>query len=106
MNVMKLEVEERNASLALSSGVKQGLSHAAGSSLDAPFLERRHWPHKKFRCPECNSIVYSRRNKLCGVCGELLPSSFLFNDHETFQVEALLRNERERHRRWMSRSQP
>jgi hypothetical protein len=54
-------------------------------------------------CPHCGSIIYSRRNKLCGVCGESLPEQCLFTATEAEKVEQLLRAERRRHRRWNER---
>ncbi|MBM3835744.1 MAG: hypothetical protein FJ403_21240 [Verrucomicrobia bacterium] len=50
------------------------------------------------RCPHCTSIIYSRRNKLCGVCGEELPKEFLFTSTEARKVERTLRSEQMRHR--------
>ena len=32
----------------------------------------------KFRCPNCNALIYSRKNKICGVCEKHLPAEFLF----------------------------
>jgi hypothetical protein len=32
----------------------------------------------EFKCPKCGSVIYSRRNVLCGVCGERLPDELLF----------------------------
>jgi hypothetical protein len=54
------------------------------------------------RCPECDSIIYSRRHKLCGVCAQPLPEEVLFNVVEARRIEGLLSAERERHRRWMA----
>ncbi|MFO1499044.1 MAG: hypothetical protein U1G07_11735 [Verrucomicrobiota bacterium] len=53
------------------------------------------------RCPECKSIIYSRRHKLCSVCAEPLPEQLLFSTTEAERVEQLLRNEQSRHRKWM-----
>jgi ribosomal protein L32 len=53
------------------------------------------------RCPECHSIVYSRRHRLCGVCSNPLPDALLFNPWEAKRVEALLSSERQRHRKWL-----
>jgi len=39
------------------------------------------------RCPKFGSIIYSRRNVLCGVCGERLPSQLLFSAEEREAVE-------------------
>lgn len=54
-------------------------------------------------CPNCESIIYSRRHKLCGVCGKALPEDCLFSADEAHSVEALLNEERERHRKWLNR---
>lgn len=55
------------------------------------------------RCPDCQAPVYSRRFKVCGICGEELPRKVLFTLDEAERVDALLRAERERHRRWLRR---
>src|SRR5437016_10371409 len=46
-------------------------------------------------CPSCHSIVYSRRHKLCGVCGQVLPEDCRFTATEAESVEMLLRAERQ-----------
>jgi hypothetical protein len=55
------------------------------------------------KCPKCGSIVYSRRNVLCGVCGERLPPELLFTPEQCEEVErdlqALKQRERETRRR-------
>lgn len=55
------------------------------------------------RCPHCDSIIYSRRHKLCGLCGRKLPEEFLFSPAEAQRLENLLRTEQERHRLWMKK---
>ena len=55
------------------------------------------------RCPHCDSIIYSRRNKLCGVCDQVLPQDILFSPTEAERIENLLARERQRHKRWMER---
>ncbi len=57
----------------------------------------------QLRCPACDSILYSRRHRLCGVCGAGLPEELLFSVAEAFRVQALVRTEQEKHRAWMSR---
>ena len=52
-------------------------------------------------CPECRSIVYSRRHRLCGVCNQPLPDHLLFTPRESQRVSQLLQSERVRHRRWL-----
>lgn len=53
------------------------------------------------RCPQCQSIIYSRRHRLCSVCTEPLPEQLLFSTEEAARVEHLLHVERNRHRKWM-----
>ena len=36
----------------------------------------------EFRCQYCNAPVYSRKNKICGVCEKTLPTELLMNDAE------------------------
>jgi len=55
-------------------------------------------------CPACDSIVYSRRHRLCGVCGHALPEDCLFTVTESESVELLLRTERHRHRAWLKKT--
>jgi hypothetical protein len=65
-------------------------------------LVRRIGPtHRPGRCPGCHSIIYSRRHKLCGVCGQPLPGELLFSPAEAEQVKHLLRAEQARHRKWV-----
>lgn len=54
-------------------------------------------------CPHCGSVIYSRRNRLCGACSEVLPEEYLFSPKQAQQVERLLRLEREKFRRWRKR---
>ena len=53
------------------------------------------------KCPKCGSIIYSRRNVLCGVCGERLPSELLFTpeQRETVERELQVLKEREKEMR-------
>lgn len=39
------------------------------------------------KCPKCGSVIYSRKNVLCGVCGERLPAELLFTAEERAAVE-------------------
>ncbi len=36
----------------------------------------------EFRCPHCQSLIYSRKNKICGVCEKPLPEEVLLNDEQ------------------------
>src|SRR5262245_27118162 len=60
-------------------------------------------PVEQRRCPSCESIIYSRRHKLCGVCAQELPAEFLFDAHEAKNVSLILYEERLRHRAWLHR---
>ena len=60
-------------------------------------------PQPHLRCPECDSIVYTRRHKRCGVCGEDLPEAMLFTAMEASRIKELVRTEQQKHRDWMSR---
>jgi hypothetical protein len=68
---------------------------------------RLHWvreighPGPPARCPECESIIYSRRHRLCGVCSHPLPDHLLFSFRDSQRVSQLLETERARHRRWL-----
>jgi ankyrin repeat protein len=39
-------------------------------------------PAQELRCPQCHSLIYSRKPKICGQCGALLPSELLIGDEE------------------------
>jgi hypothetical protein len=34
----------------------------------------------EFKCPACQSIIYSRKQKVCGQCGAALPPEMLLTD--------------------------
>ena len=34
----------------------------------------------EFRCPKCDSLIYSRKQKSCGQCGVALPPELLLSD--------------------------
>ena len=54
-------------------------------------------------CPSCDSIVYTRRHRLCGACGGVLPKDCLFTDSEAESVAMLMTTERQRHRAWLKK---
>jgi hypothetical protein len=56
------------------------------------------------RCPNCDSIVYSRRHKLCGVCGSPLPDELLFKPAEALRVQSILHTDRRKHREWVAKA--
>jgi len=41
----------------------------------------------ELKCPHCGSVIYSRKNKLCGVCEEPLPADLLFSDTVAKKVD-------------------
>jgi predicted amidophosphoribosyltransferase len=41
-----------------------------------------------YRCPACSRVILSRRNKLCGFCGEPLPAELLFTPAQIEEIEA------------------
>jgi len=60
-------------------------------------------PAQQRHCPFCDSIVYSRRHKLCGVCLRELPEQMLFSPEQAGNVTSMLRDEQQRHRAWLQR---
>ena len=76
---------------------------AIPSSPGLPFVRFGVTPGER-RCPACDSLVYSRRHKQCGSCGEPLPATCLFSADEAERVDVLLKTERERHRQWLKKS--
>lgn len=76
--------------------------------LDLEYYDVRVEPPKRYganpRCPHCESIIYSRRSPICGVCARPLPDVLLFSPTESRRVTQLLQTEKQRHRAWMSKS--
>jgi len=72
-------------------------SDALVSDFDWPTLIQRN----QFKCPCCDSIIYSRKSRFCRLCGQNLPEEFLFSSHETRKVQSLLQTEKQRHRQWL-----
>ena len=70
---------------------------------DTTFFSRGVSAQPERRCPHCNSVIYSRRHKLCGVCAEPLPAACLFSMEQAQSVKSLMNEERERHRVWLHR---
>lgn len=54
-------------------------------------------------CPHCQSIIYSRRHQVCGVCFEPLPAACTFSQAESASVKSILEEERQRHRKWLGK---
>jgi predicted nucleic acid-binding Zn ribbon protein len=97
------------SSATMTTSVMPGASAARISGRNAAELDRDPFS-RQFRatassrlCPTCDSIIYSRRHKLCGVCGNELPQDRLFTQTEARAVENLLNGEKQRHRQWVSK---
>jgi hypothetical protein len=39
-------------------------------------------------CPHCQRLLYNRKLKNCGFCGEELPSEYLFSAEELAEIDA------------------
>jgi hypothetical protein len=70
---------------------------------DTTYFSRGVKAEAERRCPHCNSVVYSRRHKLCGVCAEPLPDACLFSEAQAQNVRSLVDEERARHRVWLQK---
>lgn len=99
LNVEWNETDDRELSTSLTEIEKE-----APARTQLPLTRKIAAKNNTLRCPHCDSIVYSRRSKLCGVCGRGLPSEYLFSPTEAARVENILRSERSRHRQWMNRA--
>lgn len=88
MNAVWCELETRNYTAAATAP-------RLYARLGAP-VQQRH-------CPFCDSIIYSRRHKLCGVCAQELPEQMLFSAEQADNVSSILRDEQRRHRAWLNR---
>jgi hypothetical protein len=79
--------------------------HSVDADADVlPLVRHIAAPKPHLRCPECNSIIYTRRHKLCSICGESLPDAFLLSALEAARIRALLSAEKHRHRVWMRKA--
>jgi predicted amidophosphoribosyltransferase len=47
-----------------------------------------HEAKMAYHCPACSRAILSRRNKLCGFCGEPLPAELLFTPAQIEKIEA------------------
>lgn len=93
-----------NAATLIVRGSEQGRRERPPVAFDSQFLSSRIGVRlREQRCPSCNSIVYTRRHYRCGVCERALPESLLFTSDEAEKVNLLLRNERQRHKAWLTR---
>jgi transcription initiation factor TFIIIB Brf1 subunit/transcription initiation factor TFIIB len=52
----------------------------------------------EFKCPKCQSIIYSRRHKVCGQCGAELPKELLLTEAQVRALDKQLAAEKKRAR--------
>jgi hypothetical protein len=50
----------------------------------------------EFRCPYCNAPIYSRKNKICGVCEKPLPKELLLSDEQVLFLKKEMDEEEKR----------
>jgi pyruvate-formate lyase-activating enzyme len=50
----------------------------------------------EFRCPFCHSPIYSRKNKICGVCEKPLPEELLLSDEQAAALKKEMDTEEKR----------
>lgn len=48
----------------------------------------------QFKCPKCESPIYSRRHKKCGQCGNVLPDHLLFTPEQIRELDEQMERER------------
>ena len=56
----------------------------------------------QLKCPKCGSVVYSRRNPVCGLCGAKLPETVMFDPATRKKVEKVIKQEKKR-REWQGK---
>ena len=104
MNATKLDIDwNENGEAAVLSSSTVGISRGKLTGNQSFLTRHISSPNSALRCPHCDSIIYSRRNKLCGVCSQTLPAEYLFTPREARRVEQILRIEQRRHKDWMHR---
>jgi hypothetical protein len=69
----------------MSGTIAQDKSPAAGQNEQEEKVtsaEPRAAKPREFRCPTCHALIYSRRPKICGQCGALLPPELVLSDEQ------------------------
>jgi hypothetical protein len=56
----------------------------------------------EFRCPFCHSPIYSRKNKICGVCEKPLPKELLLTDEQVALLKKQTDAEEKREKEFFS----
>lgn len=105
MSAVKLEIDWKNTYNRAGSWTPVRILGGSGRKAETLDHARKVVPNANTsRCPYCDSIIYSRRSKLCGVCDQTLPEEMRFDPTEAERIEQLLVRERIRHKRWMERT--
>jgi hypothetical protein len=52
----------------------------------------------EFKCPHCQSIIYSRRHKVCGKCGSALPENLVLTPAQIQKLDKERAREKKRSR--------
>ncbi|HTG45553.1 MAG TPA: hypothetical protein VK633_13585 [Verrucomicrobiae bacterium] len=84
-------------------GCKREIENYATSEVPRGLFLRIGVAVQERRCPFCESIIYSRRHKLCGVCGVELPKDCRFTEQQAQNVQTIVREEKQRHREWLQK---
>jgi hypothetical protein len=50
----------------------------------------------EFKCPKCQTVIYSRKHKTCGHCGEALPVELLLTPDQVRELEEQRKVEQKR----------
>jgi len=60
------------------------------------WIVRRHSINyfMSFKCPNCETVIYSRAHKVCHTCGIALPQEFLLPESQIRHVEQSAERER------------
>ncbi len=103
MNAVKMNIEWTGEGKAMSFTSTLTKLETTAPPPPFPNLTRQMTKPVDFRCPQCDSIIYSRRSRLCGVCSQPLPESYLFNPHEAERLGKMLETEKRRHKVWMTK---
>jgi len=104
MSTGKLEIEWQDTPDESVASVPLNTAGWVGSKLKNPTLTREiATAPGAGRCPHCQSIIYSRKAKLCGICSHPIPEEMRFNSTDTNRVQTLLDIERRRHREWINK---
>ncbi|MBI4660526.1 MAG: hypothetical protein HY735_16945 [Verrucomicrobia bacterium] len=101
---LKIAATDQRDSWEQQIPIRHGSAARGAAPQPLPISRRLTEEPAESRCPHCDSIIYSRRHKLCGLCGQALPEELRFSASEVERLENILRTEQQRHRVWMKRN--